>query len=71
VPKEFTGAGIAAYEIGEEQVTSQEPGIPSTAVAPRTEATSSSSSFRPPFFLIVVGIFSLTSLLRRRRRRAR
>ena len=69
VPKEFTGAGIAAYEIGEEQVTSQEPGVPSTAVAPKTQATS--SSFRPPFFLIVVGIFSLTSLLRRRRRRAR
>ena len=70
VPKEFTGAGIAAYEIGEEQVTSQEPSVPSTAVAPKTEAATS-SSFRPPFFLIVVGIFSLTSLLRRRRRRAR
>jgi hypothetical protein len=69
VPKEFIGASVAAYEIGEEQVTSQEPAAPSTAVAPKTGATS--SSFRPPFFLIVVGILSLTSLLRRRRRRAR
>jgi len=69
VPKEFIGASVAAYEIGEEQVTSQEPAAPSTAVAPKTGATS--SSFRPPFFLIVVGIFSLTALLRRRRRRAR
>ena len=69
VPKEFIGASVAAYEIGEEQVTSQEPAAPSTAVAPKTGATS--SSFRPPFFLIVVGIFSLTSLFRRRRRRAR
>lgn len=68
VPKEFIGASVAAYEIGEEQVTSEEPAVPSTAVAPKTGATS--SSFRPPFFLIVVGIFSLTSLLRRRRRRA-
>jgi len=69
VPKEFTGASIAAYEIGEEQVASQEPAVPSTAVTPKTEATS--SSFRPPFFLIIFGIFSLTSLFRRRRRRAR
>ena len=69
VPKEFISASVAAYEIGEEQVTSQEPAAPSTAVAPKTEATS--SSFRPPFFLIVIGILSLTSLLRRRRRRAR
>jgi hypothetical protein len=69
VPKEFIGASVVAYEIGEEQVTSQEPAAPSTAVAPKTGATS--SSFRPPFFLIVVGIFSLTSLFRRRRRRAR
>ena len=70
VPKEFTGGSVvAAYEIGEEQVTSKEPAAPSTAVAPKTQATS--SSFRPPFFLIVVGIFSLTALLRRRRRRAR
>jgi len=70
VPKEFTGGSVvAAYEIGEEQVTSKEPAAPSTAVAPKTQATS--SSFRPPFFLIVVGIFSLTSLFRRRRRRAR
>lgn len=69
VPKEFISASVAAYEIGEEQVTSQEPAAPSTAVAPKTGATS--SSFRPPFFLIVVGIFSLTSLFRRRRRRAR
>ena len=70
VPKEFTGAGIAAYEIGEEQITSQEPAAPSTAVAPRTE-TATSSSFRPPIFLIVFGILALTSLFRRRRRRAR
>jgi len=70
VPKEFTGGSVvAAYEIGEEQVTSEEPAAPSTAVAPKTQATS--SSFRPPFFLIVVGIFSLTALFRRRRRRAR
>ncbi len=70
VPKEFTGGSVvAAYEIGEEQVTSEEPAVPSTAIAPKTGATS--SSFRPPFFLIVVGIFSLTSLFRRRRRRAR
>ena len=69
VPKEFISASVAAYEIGEEQVTSQEPAAPSTAVAPKTEATS--SSFRPPFFLIVIGILSLTALLRRRRRRAR
>lgn len=69
VPKEFIGASVAAYEIGEEQVTSQEPAVPSTAVAPKTGPTP--SSFRPPFFLIVVGILSLTSLLRRRRRRAR
>jgi len=68
VPKEFIDASVAAYEIGEEQVTSQEPAVPSTAVAPKTGPTP--SSFRPPFFLIVFGILSLTSLLRRRRRRA-
>jgi len=69
VPKEFTGTGLAAYEIGEEEVYSQEPTVPSTAVAPMTEPAP--SSFRPPLFLIVLGILLLASLLRRRRQRGR
>ncbi|MDD4985307.1 MAG: transglutaminase domain-containing protein [Dehalococcoidales bacterium] len=69
VPKEFIGTGVAAYEIGEEEVYSKEPTAPSTAVAPMTEATP--SSFRPPLFLIVLGILLLASLLRRGRQRVR
>lgn len=69
VPAEFTGASLAAYEIGEEAVDEKEPSVPSTAITPQTE--SSGPSFRPPVFLIVMGILSVTSILRRRRRRAR
>jgi hypothetical protein len=69
VPKEFIGTTLAAYEIGEEEVGSKEPILPSTAISPGE--SSHTSSFRPPVFLIVIGMLSITTLFRRRRRRAR
>jgi hypothetical protein len=68
VPKEFIGTTLAAYEIGEEVVGSDEPKPPSAAISPGE--TSPACSFRPPVFLIVIGIISITTFFRRRRRRS-
>jgi len=65
VPKEFIGTTLAAYEIGDEEITSKESAMPSTAISPRE---SDSSSFRPPIFLIVISILSVAAIFRRKRR---
>ena len=65
VPKEFIGAKIAAYEIGEEAIAQPEPTTkPSTAIAPKTGKPSPSV----PVFPIVWVFFWIIPWFRRRRR---
>jgi len=66
VPKEFINVKLAAYEIGEEAITSPKPlPKPSVAVAPKTGKTSSSQPF--PFFGMIFLLW-LMPMFRRRRR---
>ncbi len=63
VPKEFIGAGLAAYEVTAEAIEQQGPAVPSAAIARTGGATPS-----PPFpFIGVIGFLWLLSLFRRRR----
>jgi len=66
-PKEFINTKIAAYEIGEEEITRAEPPTtPSTAVTNKGGASSS----RPfPFFGIMMLLWFMPAFRKRRRRR--
>jgi len=65
VPKEFIDVELAAYEIGNEAITSSEPSAaPSTAVA----STGGGTSSRPFPFISIIGLLWLMSMFRGRRR---
>jgi len=65
VPKEFIGAQVAAYEIGEEAIAPLKPSAtPSTAIA----TTGKGNSSKPFPFIGTIGFLWLMSLFRRKRR---